>query len=76
MQGGAGVERGWRERPRQRVPQVGERGVQLLRAAAARLLAQGVIRAQDERHAEQPLDHPLVQVAGEAAEAPAEKEGA
>ena len=64
-QGRAGVERRRRQRPRERVAQVRERAVQLLGAAAARLLAQLVLRAEHERDAEQPLDHALVQLARE-----------
>jgi hypothetical protein len=39
--------------------------VHLLGAALPRLVAQGVLRAEHERHAEQPLNDALVQLAGE-----------
>ena len=54
-----------RERPAERVAQVLERRLHLVRAAPARLLAEPVLGAEHERDAEQPLHDALVDLARE-----------
>ena len=59
----AGLGRERRERPLERAAQVGERLLHLDPAALALRLVERLLGAQRERHAEQPLEHALVDLA-------------